>query len=382
MVNKAVVIGGSNGVGLSVVSNLLNKGYFVYILDISEPDKSFSDKYDNYAYISFNLLDFDYKVLEELKHQDINILFISAGIGRVALFSNLDRREINKIMQLNATSIINVIHYFYDRISQNEKFYTGVMVSIAGLISSPFFSVYSASKAALSRFIESVNIELECNGISNRILNISPGSIKGTKFNGGQNSLGELDVLSKGILLNLFNKKTLYIPQYSEIYANVLERYKADPHKFGVESYQYKLESNRVSTESQIKIGYLSGTFDLFHIGHLNLLRKAKEYCDYLIVGVHPSAAHKGKETFISFEERKAIVESCKYVDQVVQSCPEDNDAWKVYEYHYLFVGGDYKGSERFNRYEKYFEDKNVQIIYFPYTQGTSSSQLRNALLK
>ena len=132
-------------------------------------------------------------------------------------------------------------------------------------------------------------------------------------------------------------------------------------------------------------IGYLSGTFDLFHIGHLNLLRRAKEQCDYLIVAVHDSGKWKGKETFIPFEERKEIVGACRYVDQVVDSPVEDSDAWELYHFDKLFVGSDYKGTERFNRYEEFFKDKGVEIVYFPYTQSTSSTQIRalvNAALK
>jgi len=119
----------------------------------------------------------------------------------------------------------------------------------------------------------------------------------------------------------------------------------------------------------------------LFHVGHLNLLKRAKQQCDYLIVGVHGSGAWKGKETFIPLEERKAIVAACKYVDKVVDSCPEDSDAWDLWHYDRLFVGSDYKGTERFNRYEEYFKDKGVEIVYFPYTQSTSSTQIRKTVL-
>lgn len=132
----------------------------------------------------------------------------------------------------------------------------------------------------------------------------------------------------------------------------------------------------------QVKIGYLSGTFDLFHIGHLNMLRRAKDYCDYLVVGIHKDASHKGKATFIPFDERMEIVRSVSFVDAVIESEREDSDVWTKgrVKYDYLFVGSDYKGTERFNRYEEYFKDKGVKIIYFPYTQGTSSTQLRDAL--
>ncbi len=132
----------------------------------------------------------------------------------------------------------------------------------------------------------------------------------------------------------------------------------------------------------QVRIGYLSGTFDLFHIGHLNLLRRAKEYCDYLVVGIHKDASHKGKEAFIPYDERCDIVRNIKYVDKVIQSLPEDDEVYRqgIVKYDYLFVGSDYKGTERFNRYEAYFADKNVSIVYFPYTKGTSSTRLRDAL--
>ena len=174
----------------------------------------------------------------------------------------------------------------------------------------------------------------------------------------------------------MVQRETLFVPN-SEVYANVIKRYNDDAHKFGLESYEYKKQSGRVKNEKIAKVGYLSGTFDLFHIGHLNLLKRAKEQCDYLIVGVHKDASHKGKETFIPFEERMEIVRSIKFVDKVVESCKEDSDAWNLHHYDKLFVGSDYKGTERFVRYEEYFKDKGVEIVYFPYTQGTSSTQIR-----
>ena len=164
----------------------------------------------------------------------------------------------------------------------------------------------------------------------------------------------------------------------------MLERYHMNAHQYGVDSYNYKMQNGRLSSKPQVKIGYLSGTFDLFHIGHLNMLRRAKQYCDYLVVGVHKDASHKGKTAFIPFEERVDIVRNVKYVDQVIASEPEDSDVWTkgIVKYDFLFVGSDYKGTERFDRYEKYFKDKGVKIIYFPYTQGTSSTQLRKVIAK
>lgn len=315
------------------------------------------------------------------KDENISLLMLTAGFGRVAGFEYLHIAEIQNLLTVNTVSIIKIIRLFYDKIKSNENFYCGVMGSIAGWCSSPMFSVYAASKAAICRFVESVNIELEVEGYKNRILNISPGSIKGTKFNGEDNDIKLTNNLAEKIIDKLFNKKEIYIPEYEKIYKNVLDRYYKNPKKYGIDSYNYKVSSGRIVNENKVKIGYLSGTFDLFHIGHLNLLKKAKAQCDYLIVGVHPNAAHKGKETFISFEERKKIIESIRYVDKVVQSCPEDSEAWNIWHYNKLFVGSDYKGSERFKKYEKYFADKNVEIVYFPYTKGTSSTQLRSLIL-
>ena len=369
---KAVVVGGSNGIGLAIAKNLIARNYHVIILDMAKPDMADSD---NFTYYPCNLLDFNEKLFQELSSApEVNVLMITAGFGRVANFEYLHPTEIQNLLMVNTVAGIKIIRYFYERIASKERFYCGMMGSIAGLLSSPLFSVYAASKAAICRFIESVNIELEVKGTENRILNISPASIQGTKFNGGSNEPSRVEELAGRIVEKMFASEELFIPQYEEIYRAVLERYEKDPHEYGIHSYEYKMQSGRVFNEKRVKIGYLSGTFDLFHVGHLNLLKRAKQHCDYLIVGVHPSAAHKGKETFIPFEERKQIVAACKYVDRVVEACPEDCDARDLYHYDRLFVGSDYKGTERFKHYEEYFKDKGVEIVYFPYTQGTSLS--------
>ena len=380
IMDKAVVVGGSNGIGLAIANNLLSKGYFVYIVDRVQPNAELLTKGD-YQYVESNLMEFDENIFSTLAMDSgIRCLMLTAGLGRVADFEYLHIAEIEKLMRVNAISAIKIIRLFYERIKNESPFYCGVMGSIAGLISSPMFSVYAASKAAVCRFIESVNVELEAANTQNRILNVSPGSLKGTKFNGGENDLSQLVDVASTIVDKMFARETLFIPQYEETYANVLARYQQNAAEFGQSSYQYKKQSGRVMNEKKVIIGYLSGTFDLFHIGHLNLLRKAKAECDYLIVGVHKDGSWKGKETYIPFNERVEILKACKYVDKVVQSFPEDSDAYDAYKINKLFVGSDYKGAERFNRYEEYFKDKNVQIVYFPYTQGTSSTQLREKL--
>jgi len=133
-------------------------------------------------------------------------------------------------------------------------------------------------------------------------------------------------------------------------------------------------------------IGYTAGVFDLFHIGHLNILKRAKENCDFLIVAVSTDELvqqYKNKTPVICYEERKAIVEAIKYVDMVV---PQENRdklaALEKYGFQKMFVGDDWKGSQLFNSLEEKFKEKGAEIVYFPYTQGTSSTFLQETLSK
>lgn len=380
---KAVIVGGSNGIGLALAKILIGQRYHVQIVDRHIPDEKIRLEKESYTFYESDLRNFDEELFTKLSiDTDVEILMITAGFGRVADFEYIHLAEIDSLLKVNTLSCLKIIKLFYNRIKSTTTFHCGVMGSISGLVNSPMFSVYASSKAAICRFVESVNIELEESGIKNRILNVSPGSLKGTKFNGGENNMGEIEDIAKEIVNRLLRSEEFYIPDYDTVYEKVIERYRSNPHEFGLSSYQYKRLSGRVLNEEKVIIGYLSGTFDLFHIGHLNLLKRAKAQCDYLVVGVHPSGAHKGKETFIPFEERVEILRGIKYVDKVVESCSEDSDAWKLWNYNRLFVGSDYKGTERFNRYEEYFKDKGVEIIYFPYTLGTSSTQLREAVEK
>jgi|SRR5690554_6570901 len=132
-------------------------------------------------------------------------------------------------------------------------------------------------------------------------------------------------------------------------------------------------------------IGYTTGVFDLFHIGHLNILKTAKEHCDYLIVGitVDDLVSYKGTKSVIPFEERIKIVEAIKFVDEVVpQDSMDKMAAWEKLKFNKMFVGSDWKGTEKWNNYEKEFKEVGVEIVYFPYTKGTSSTGLREALSK
>jgi len=136
---------------------------------------------------------------------------------------------------------------------------------------------------------------------------------------------------------------------------------------------------------SKMILGYTSGVYDLFHIGHLNLLKNAKGLCDKLIVGVSVDklVEYKHKHPVIPFEERIKIVRNCKYVDAAIPQ--EELDKYKMWEklhFDVLFVGDDWYNSPSWKEMEEKFNKVGVQVVYFPYTKGTSSTILNETLKK
>ena len=133
------------------------------------------------------------------------------------------------------------------------------------------------------------------------------------------------------------------------------------------------------------KVGYTAGVYDMFHIGHLNLLKKSKEQCEFLIVAVSTDELvkkAKNKLPIIPFEERCEIIKSIKYVDMVVPQFDKDKfSAYKKYKFDVMFVGDDWKGKPLFEQAEKKLREVNVDVVYFPYTKGTSSTILREKLV-
>ena len=132
-------------------------------------------------------------------------------------------------------------------------------------------------------------------------------------------------------------------------------------------------------------VGYTTGVFDLFHIGHLNILRRAREKCDKLIVGVTTDELlkiYKNKSPIIPFEERISIVKSIKYVDEVV---PQENmdklSHWDYLKFNIVFVGDDWQNTDKWNKIESDFNKIGVKVVYFPYTEGTSSTLINEILV-
>lgn len=244
MIKRALIVGGANGIGLSIATSLAHNSECekVYIVDKAIVASEFDNpKFEN---IQFDLTNDDYSLFDGFG--DIDTLMITAGFGKLSLFKDIPESYICSSFNVNAVAPIRIIYHFMDKLQGNDDFYCGIMVSIAGFMSSPFFAVYGATKAALKIFIESVNVELEKNGSNNKILNVSPGSIKGTSFNSGKTDLSKTEELANTIIQHLMAKDDLYIPQYEEIFKEVISRYQADFREEGRHSYDYKIKSGRI----------------------------------------------------------------------------------------------------------------------------------------
>lgn len=149
-------------------------------------------------------------------------------------------------------------------------------------------------------------------------------------------------------------------------------------------------DASQLVAETTIKkpyhIGYIAGVFDLFHIGHLNMFKRAKEQCDYLIVGVVSDKGvriNKGTEPFVPFEERIEMVRSCRYVDEAVEipfNYGGTKDAHKMYHFDCQFSGSDYINSPEWLAEKEYLEKNGATMVFFPYTESTSSTKLKKMI--
>lgn len=139
-------------------------------------------------------------------------------------------------------------------------------------------------------------------------------------------------------------------------------------------------------SDKKYKIGYTTGVFDMFHIGHLNILKRAKEQCEYLIVGVTSDELcykRKKKYPIICEQDRVEIVNAIKYVDKVItQNNMDKFSVVKENNIDVVFVGSDWKGTDSWNAYEKEFDKVGCKVVYLEHTDGISSSILRERLNK
>lgn len=243
MIKRILVVGGANGIGLAIAHELTKRETTekIYIVDKAPLDVQFT--HHKIESFQFDLTLEDYSFFNQFS--DINALMITAGFGKLALFKDVPEQYIIDSFNVNTIPVLRLIKRFYPKLETKEDFYCGVMDSIAGWMSSPFFAVYGATKAALKIFIESVNVELLKSGTTNQILNVSPGTIKGTGFYSGRTHLEVLQGLTSEILIHLEAKDDVFIPKYNEIFKEVLERYHEDYRAEGNHSYDYKINSKR-----------------------------------------------------------------------------------------------------------------------------------------
>lgn len=337
---KAVVVGGSNGMGLAVSRELISIGYIVDIVDLFAPDdEELGARPESYNYIKTDLAFFDEDLFRKLaEDQNTEVLVVTAGIGRIADFEFHHIAEIDKTFTIDTVSTIKILRIFYERIHSLENFYTAVMGSIAGWMSSPCASVYAAAKAGVIRLIESVNIELEMSNSPNRILDVSPSSFKGSRFYGGKNDLSLMSGLASEIVRRMLKREMRFIPQYEEVFRGVLERYQRDPHEYGVHSYNYKESSGRKDNSRRVKIGYLCGSFEPFNSYWTRILKEARSHCDYLIVGVKDidqAVEGSGEELL---EKKMEVVRACRYVDRVIDGTMSISDVKEKWHFDRLFT--------------------------------------------
>ena len=141
-----------------------------------------------------------------------------------------------------------------------------------------------------------------------------------------------------------------------------------------------------LDTEKKYKIGYTDGVYDLFHIGHVNMIQTAKGHCEYLIVGVHGDdvvEGYKNHKPIINENDRKRIIESVKGVDRAeINRFRDKLKLWELYHFDVIFIGDDWKGTERWNNFEKVLAEINVDVVYVPYTQGISTTDIKKRILR
>lgn len=213
----------------------------------------------------------------------------------------------------------------------------------------------------------------------------------GTKIKG-------IEVQSPDILQNM-EKDEYKILICIKNYVSVMEQLNA----LGIEEYSiydanmgYGRKANAMpvpasgekgkETPKKYHVGYISGVFDLFHVGHLNMFRRAKEQCDYLIVGVVTDEGvrrYKKVEPFVPFEERIELVRACRYVDEAVEIPVQYNDtkeAFKLYHFDCQFSGSDYENDPFWISNKDYLEQNGSTLVFFPYTQTTNSTRIKSLI--
>ncbi len=234
---KIVIIGGTSGIGLSLAIELRQRfnDSNILIIGRNKPDK-LCDKHNFYFHkIDLSLPNNDWKFC-----QNSNYVIYAAGVGKISKFDEIRDEDISKTISINATNVIQLINSKKKELKSLDDCKISVVTSIAGKIPSPLFAIYGATKAMVSSYISSINIELKKEGFKNQIIEIAPGYIEGTSLYGEKTDLEKLHKISKIILDNIDENKNFIIPENEKMYLEIIERAQKNPQEFGSESYDYK----------------------------------------------------------------------------------------------------------------------------------------------
>lgn len=248
----ATVYGATHGLGLATAKQLLNSGFRVELIgrnfDLVDQllmgDENIAK---NARPIRHDLIKDNIEDLLLEVHQEPDAIFYTAGIGQLGSFSDSSKQYVENCFHLNSIVPAIIIKHHFTQIESNRDLYIGIATSIAGQLVSPLFSVYAASKAATSRLIESINIELLAGGHKNVITDYCPGNFQGSSFYGGTTDLDKLAELASDFIDTTLEKTPFKIPKYDEIYKSVIDRYNTDKTAFGISSYEFKLNRSKNS---------------------------------------------------------------------------------------------------------------------------------------
>lgn len=234
---KIVIIGGTSGLGLSLAIELRQRlnNSSILIIGRNKPE-ALCKKYNfDFHKIDLSLPNSNWKFC-----QNSNYIIYAAGVGKISKFDEVEDEDINKTISINATNVVQLINSKKKELMSLDDCKISVVTSIAGKIPSPLFAIYGASKALVSSYISSINIELKKEGSKNQIIEIAPGYIEGTSLYGKKTDLEKLHKISKIILDNIDKNKNVIIPENEKMYLEIIEKAKKNPLEFGSESYDYK----------------------------------------------------------------------------------------------------------------------------------------------
>lgn len=241
---QIIILGGTSGLGLSIAKHLLNNYncHKIVVTGRRPPRLPLNDPRLIYEEQDLNICK-NWKFLEPF-----DVVIYCAGIGRIGHFNEFNDEEIIQTFNVNTIAPILMINSLYDKLMSPTDFRLVVITSISAKLVSPLFSIYSATKSCVSKYIQSVNIELEKLSTKNKILEIAPGYIDGTGFYNKETDLDKLNNITIEIFKSLSNYETFSIPENRELYEQLISDCNTDSQEFAKKSYDYKIDTIKKRT--------------------------------------------------------------------------------------------------------------------------------------